>query len=469
MNYQEIDLVILKNLISSKRYALEFIQESNEKLFSPDLWRFTKIILDYIRVYKEVPTRRIIIERNKSSKNEALTTYINQIWDFLDKIDIDEKEYKHHLEKIKNRFAEKLIYTLKDRLVNEEGNVDLKQSIGELTSTVQHIKSINQIKAYEQKSLKEGLSEFRNRYVAKQNDPNFGIGLMTGYGFFDFITGGIRENEMCIVGGDTGSGKSMILLNMAVNMWLGANSIEDEEATEFKPGNDVVYFSLEMPYEDCQDRMLARLAMVPQKSIRDAKLDDEQKRKLAKVCKFIEKYPWEMEIVDIPRGATLSQVELIYNDICAVRGRKPKVIVIDYLALMSFENKDLQDWLQLSYLSEGFHELVRTYNAVGLTATQLNRPASNKSGATDNAVGLNRLSRSALQAANANFVILIEKRSNEAEMPDMILHLAKSRRTELAKGRIYKNLACCALLNSAPDNTQMIGDDISADIDRMNI
>lgn len=467
MQFQELDLIVLKNVLSNKKNALEFSQEATEKLFVPDLWRFVKLILDYIRVYKEVPTQRVLSERLKYSKNEALTNYVNIVWGELDKIRIDEREYKHELEKLKKRFAEKLIYSLKDRLIEEDGAIDLKKSISELTSTVQHIKNINQVKAYEQKTLKQSLSDFRNRYVAKQNDPNFGIGLMTGYGFFDFITGGMRPGEMLLIGAETGGGKSLLLMNMAINMWLNGNTLDTEQ--DFKKGNDVVYFSLEMPFEDCQERMFARLAMVPQKAIRDAKLDDEQKRQLAKACKFIERYPWEMEIVDIPRGATFSQLELIYNDICAARGRKPAVVVVDYLALMSYENKEIQDWLQLSYLSEQFHEVVRSNNIIGLTATQLNRPSGGKS-PTDNQTGLHRLSRSALQAANANFVVLVEKRPNEQEMPDLMINIAKNRRGELARGRIYKNLACCALLDQPMNSDQFPGaEDISADMERMKI
>src|SRR5271165_4779545 len=101
MNMQELDLVIIKHILSNKKNALEFVHECNEKIFSPDCWRFIKIILDHIRVYKEIPTRKIISEKNKH--NETLLKYINQLWDNIDDISIDEKEYKYDLEKIKNR------------------------------------------------------------------------------------------------------------------------------------------------------------------------------------------------------------------------------------------------------------------------------------------------------------------------------------------------------------------------------
>jgi len=444
MSYQELDLVIFKHILSSKKNALEFVHDCSEKLFSTDAWRFAKLVLDYTRVYKEIPTRKVIIERAKSQKSESLNKYINQLWDDIENTKIDEKEYKHDLEKIKNRFTEKLIYDLKDRLVSEDGRIDISKSISELNTTVNHIKGINQVKAYEQKTLKESLEDFRSRYVAKMHDPNIGVGLKTGYSFLDFVMGGVRKQELLLIGAETGIGKSLLMMNMGINMWLGENTLDMEK--DFKPGADILYFSLEMPYADMLERVLACIAKVPQTAIRDATLTVEQQKQLAVALKFIEKYPNDFTIIDIPRGATMDSIELIFNDICATKKKKPEVVIIDYLALLSHDQKDVADWLQLNYLSEAFHEMIRTHDVIGITATQLNRPSANKGGPEQ--TGLHRLSRSALQAANSNFVLLIDKRPNEQELPNMQLHLVKSRRTPLVSGTIYKQLAACALLNS---------------------
>lgn len=462
MTYQELDLVLFKHILSSKKNALEFVHDCNEKLFTTDAWRFAKLILDYIRVYKEVPTRKVIIERAKVQKSESLNKYVNQLWDDIDNAKIDEKEYKHDLEKIKNRFTEKLIYDLKDRLVGEDGRVDVTKSISELNTAVNHIKGINQVKAYEQKTLKESLEDFRNRYVAKMNDPNIGVGLKTGYSFLDFVMGGVRKQELLLIGAETGIGKSLLMMNMGINMWIGENDIESN-LTEFKPGADILYFSLEMPYADMLERVLACIAKVPQTAIRDATLTDEQTKQLAKALKFIEKYPNDFTIIDIPRGATMDSIELIFNDICATKKKKPEVVIIDYLALLSHDQKDVADWLQLNYLSEAFHEMIRTHDVIGITATQLNRPSANKGGPEQ--TGLHRLSRSALQAANSNFVLLIDKRPNEQELPNMQLHLVKSRRTPLVSGTIYKQLSACALLNSPIEDYTDSNVDISSEIE----
>src|ERR1700722_8555702 len=459
MDFNELDLVILKTILTNRKYSLEFVHECNEKIFSKDLWRFAKLIIDYIRVYKDVPTKRVILERVKANKNEALAEYASQVFSKLDSIRYDDKEYKHDLEKIKNRFAEELLATLKDNL-----GQDVKKGMNEIQSVLGHIKSVNQVKAYEQHTLKESLADFRTRYTAKLNDPNFVVGLATGYSFFDFTTGGLRPGEMLLVGADTGGGKSALLMNMGVNMWLQGNTTDMTK--DFKEGCDVLYFSLEMPLADMEERLLARLGMVPQKNIRDAKLSTDEQKKLSKAMKFISNYPWDFEVVDVPRGASIETIELIFNDITA-RRRKPKVVIIDYLTLMDYTEKELDDWLKQGKIAEQLHEFGRVHEIVMLSAVQLNDPKMSGGKASDSQIGLHRIGRSKMIMHNANFGIQIEKRVNEEQYPDMSLHLIKSRRTELARGKIYKNFSCCALLNDPGIQETEIHDfdDIS---DKMN-
>ena len=102
MDFNELDLSILKAITINRKYALEFVHECNEKLFSPDLWRFAKVIIEYIRIYKEVPTKRVILEKVKSLKNDAFLEHTNEVFVKLDGFNYDDREYKHDLEKLKN-------------------------------------------------------------------------------------------------------------------------------------------------------------------------------------------------------------------------------------------------------------------------------------------------------------------------------------------------------------------------------
>lgn len=462
MSAPDLDISILKVLLSNKKFATEFVYEFSEKLFVPEIWRFAKVVIDYIKTYKEVPTKRVLSEKIRASKNDVFANNAEQLFDRIEKFVYDEREYKHDLEKFKNRYATKLIYDLKTNIANQEGNIDLKKSVTEIQSTLSNIKGINQVKAYEQKSLKESVEDFKNRYTAKMDDPTFGVGLLTGYSFLDYTLCGLRPGELMIIGAPTGGFKSTLMMNIAINMWLNGNTVDMEK--NFREGADVLYFSLEMGFNDCEERVLSRLAMVPQKGIRDAKLESKDTKKLSTAIKFIKNYPYNFEIVDIPRGATIEAIELIYNDIVA-RKKKPKVVIIDYLNLMEFKggSADEQDWLKQMRLSEVVHEFGRVSNTILISAVQLSDPSGGGKNSQET-MTLKQISRSKGIAFNADFVLFIEKRNEENNYPELNLHLLKSRRSELVKGKAYKNLACTALLDKPVSELQEI-DDISDKIE----
>src|ERR1019366_8736854 len=123
------------------------------------------------------------------------------------------------------------------------------------------------------------------------------------------------------------------------------------------------------------------LAMIPQVGIRDAKLTDEEQKRLSKALKFTKRYPFDFEIVDMPRGATIESIEMIYNDIASSR-RRPAVVVIDYLSLMEHSKKDeIDDWLKLGEIAGSVSEFSRVNEVITLSAVQLNDPGKgNKTG-----------------------------------------------------------------------------------------
>ena len=136
-------------------------------------------------------------------------------------------------------------------------------------------------------------------------DSNFDSGIKTGYAYLDKVTGGLRPGELFLIGGESGSGKSMLLMDLAIQIWMQSNKVG--MTSNFKPGYDVMYFSLEMPLKPCRNRILARLSGAPTNMIRDAKLDEENVVNIKKALKFINKYPNTFEIVDMPRGATIER------------------------------------------------------------------------------------------------------------------------------------------------------------------
>jgi replicative DNA helicase len=210
----------------------------------------------------------------------------------------------------------------------------------------------------------------------------------------------------------------------------------------FHPGHNVLYFSLEMPFKPCFNRVLGRLSANPTKAIRNATLNPLEMEKVKKALRFINKYPAQFEIVDIPRGATMESLELLYEEAKVLYD--PKIIVIDYLGLMDYDGKEMEDWLKLGKIAEKIHEFARAHGCTVLSAVQLNR---SKGAKEEDKIGLHRIGRSALIMQNANIAIQIESRHNEKNHPDMLYHIIKNRDGQLGGGRLIKNLACGTLLD----------------------
>lgn len=468
MSFNILDLSLLKVLTTNKKIALDFANENDAKLFSPDIWNGANIIVNYLKTYKELPTLRVLTERLTKGNNKSLIDHLTLIYEQLDQLKYNDNEYKHDLEKIKKRFAEKQILSMKEQLNKIDiNNIDISKTLSDVQKATQNIKDLNQTKAYTKKTIKEYVPQFKEEYNAKIQNPEFDKGIYTGYSYLDSITGGLFPSEFLIIGAESSGGKSMLLMNMAIQMWLGKNNINTTD--NFSEGQNILYFSLEMPFKPCLNRLLARLSGIPTRDIRDAKLNPEDATKLKKSLKFISKYPFQFEIVDVPRGATIESFQTIYEEARAIHN--PKIIVIDYLGLMELSGAEanIDDWLKLGKISANCHEFARVNDVIVLSAVQLNRI---KTGGKDNEekIGLHRVGRSAMIMHNANIALQILTRPQEKNFPTLEYHVIKCREGELGKGILLKNFKCASLLDSIieENDTQFTDrdvDDISASMD----
>jgi replicative DNA helicase len=477
MSYSNLDLNILKVLLTHKRNAIEFSTECNTNIFEPDLWNFANLVVNYTKVYKEIPTQRVIVEKLAQGKNDKVIEYVNNIFKILEDHSYNDKEYKFDLDKIKKRYQQKQISLLNDSLSKIDfEKADINQTISNIQKTVSNVKSINQTKAYDRKTLKDALPEFKEEFNAKLKDPKFDRGILTGYSALDSVTDGLREGELLLIGGESGAGKSMFLMNMAIQMWMQQNTLD--MVSNFTEGCNVLYFSLEMPFKPCRNRVLSRLSGVNSKLIRNPvgkegqlRLSVDDRNKLKKTMQFIHNFPYEFEIIDIPRGCSAERIEILFEE--AKLKFNPQIIVVDYLGIMDDEDSKEDDWLKLGTIAGKLHELVRAHNLIGLSAVQLNRVKPSKD--AEERVGMHRIGRSALIMHHANIGIQIGTRPNEKSYPDMEYFIIKCRDGGQTKGKLIKNLSCASLLDDPGPGDEDTGfeftdyDDISAKIEDMDI
>jgi len=441
MRLEEQDLRILKAIATDIQIGLEFVQSYDHNLFFGDARECAKAIISYIKIYKSAPTLRALSEIYEDKPElEA----IKDIWDEFSGIDTDVSEYRYDLDKLKQKYTQHETRSLSLLLDDEFKSAD------DIIRIAEHkLSSIKQVRAggkraYTQKTLREFMPEFKEGFAAQARNANVSQGVLTGYSYLDYIKNGMSPAEMLVIGAETSAGKSQLLANLGIQMWLQDSRIDD--GYKSANGKNILYFSLEMPYKACARRILSRLAQTPVYAIRDCKINEAQALSLNRVDKFIKEYDSEFEVVDIARGVTIHEIEARYNE---TKTRfNPDIVIIDYLGLMESDTKD-DDWLKLGQIAGQLHEFARINNVIVLTAVQLNRPTKRPKDSSE-LIGIHRIGRSSLIMHHADIGIQIESRKDEQTYADMKCHIIKNRDGELGEFLLMKDFRCATVKDMDP-------------------
>ena len=208
------------------------------------------------------------------------------------------------------------------------------------------------------------------------------LGLNNG---FDSVLGGVARQELILIGGKRGSGKSIASSNLFVN--------------QYESGNSSIYFSIEMTAKETMERNLSILANVNLQNLKQHKLTDDELLRVVKaraemfenssdlVSEFMrhrDRYKFEetlvrncvlkadnqMIIVD-DRDLTLSSIDLHIGKAKAKFGDKLKLVVVDYLNQIAIEGTDIYDWKPQIEVSKKLKNLARKYEIVMVSPYQI--------------------------------------------------------------------------------------------------
>jgi replicative DNA helicase len=442
------DLGVLKGITSDKVSGITFAHSFDHTLFSPEYSTFGKLCIDYLKAFRDVPTRRTLTERHHP--NIDTVGLINKVWDELDNFDYNQHEFNYDLTKLKKRYQKSAVNKIRARAEQEGSVEDPGAFFKDLALRIQDVARLDLARGFTQMPAGDYIEEFAERYEARRLHPEQAPEVNTGYSLIDLVTGGLAPAELIMVGAESNGGKSMLLSNMAIQLWMQDNDISMKSG--FRKGYNILYFSLEMPYEDCFVRFLGRVANVPQRSLTSSSLDKRQDESVKKAYEFIKLYQeagYYFDIVDVPRGATIEEIELRYND--ALLKYRPDIVVVDYMGLMHNEAfAKEQDWLRMGAIAASLHEFARAYGVVVITAAQLTdikRDSKSKTSEEYKRVGMHRWGRSSLIMHHVNLGIQIETRPGERNFPDMKYHVVKNRKGPLGVGNMIKNFANASLID----------------------
>ena len=188
---------------------------------------------------------------------------------------------------------------------------------------------------------------------------NSGGQVSTGWPSVDkLLYGGFSRGELNIFAGGSGSGKSLVMMNIALN-WLQA-------------GLNGVYITLELSEELTSLRTDAMLSNMSTKDIR--KDIDTTTLKVRMVGKKAGTY----QVKGLPAQSNINDIRAYLKEYQIQTGRQVDFIMIDYLDLLmpvsaKVSPNDL--FVKDKYVSEELRNLAKELGMLMVTASQLNRSA----------------------------------------------------------------------------------------------
>lgn len=202
---------------------------------------------------------------------------------------------------------------------------------------------------------------------------------------FDSVLAGAARQELILIGGERGSGKSITASNLIVN--------------QYESGNTAVYFSIEMIAHETLERKLSILADVPHTALKQNTLTNEEMIRVIKaragmfldaddlVLDYIkdkDRFKFETKLVREKslkpdnqiiiiddRALTLTSIDLHLGKLKAKFGNKLTLCVVDYLNQIVLEGESQFDWKPQLIVSKKLKELARKHDVVMMSPYQI--------------------------------------------------------------------------------------------------
>tara|TARA_Y100001937_G_scaffold84987_1_gene114974 strand:+ start:1934 stop:3322 length:1389 start_codon:yes stop_codon:yes gene_type:complete len=287
---------------------------------------------------------------------------------------------------------------------------------------------------------------------------------------FDAINGGFATQELVLLGGRRGSGKSIISLNMALNRFL--------------EGNTVAFFTIEMRYKEVYDRVLSIISEVPFLDIFRNQTTPAQKIQMAKAKfkhfykpsekieqllkeleyskdfkMFERKVKMEKPIMTDNRLFMIDDESLTLNRVdhyCNMFSSKYpafNLAVVDYINIIKHD--DQKDWKTQITIAENLKSLSRKYDLTMISPYQID------------ASGEARFAKGILDSADRSFNFFPPPEEEDRQLNNKVtIHTTKIRNGRHMSFDVYMNWPCVkidptqsAVINEKPHAAAKFGTD----------
>ena len=365
----DVSAVVLNKLLSEQsldiwaKLKLVFLDPAYSSLYS--------VINKHYERYNRLPNfddLELTIREGPAAKTLA-TLKLTEVPDVSAEVALDaliDQYTQNETVKLLDKFVDKLPLYDSDEIKENLSNIAL--TIEEKTHTSEKVYTMSDILL------------FRNPAELEKERVYLGLNNT-----FDAVLGGVARQELILIGGKRGSGKSITSSNIFIN--------------QYETGNSCLYFSIEMTAIEVMERNLSILANVSHQRLKQNKLTDEEVLKVVKaragmfeeadetVLEFMrhrDRFKFEenlirnfklktdnqMVIVD-DRDLSIGSIDLHIGKMKAKFGDKLAVVVVDYLNQIVAEGNDQYDWKPQIEVSKKLKNLARKYEIVLVSPYQI--------------------------------------------------------------------------------------------------
>ena len=406
-------------MIDLQKLALRRLLDSrNNDLYSKLLSHYftginTKIydkISSYYKANVELPSKEQLLSLRKDF---ALQEYLeNQIFAEDNKSDSLNDEFL--VGQLQDYFIRDETIDFLDKFVDELDNLEKVEIVDQFQN---HLLHLNKAIPHDDELYDVGKLEVFSEQESFKIHPS---GLSAE---FDATNGGFADQELVLLGGRRGSGKSIISLNMAINRFL--------------QGNTVAFFTIEMRYKEVYDRTMSIVSGVPFLDIFKNRTTVPQKIQMAtakfdtfyqpsslvnelleelKVKQDFKKFDAKVKLVK-PKmkehrlffiddeGLTLNRIDH-YNNMFKHKYPDYTMSVVDYLNIIKHE--DQKDWKSQIVIADNLKSQSRKHNLTTVSPYQID------------ATGEARFAKGILDSADKSFSFFPAAEGDDGEVENKI-------------------------------------------------
>jgi replicative DNA helicase len=303
-----------KSIIMCRKYA----QSVRQEWFSSQERQFVfEVLMETFRGSKTILTEKLYrYEVDKRIEDEEQVHYIGE-WDYIDQVD-ETDPIEALIERLKEAHTGRMMIDRIEEIVvkaTEEGDIIEAVAMFKQAAVSMNIGNIDQ-------PIVE-LTDIDHRkklVLDKKQNPEKYLGIKTGFQTFDKRTGGLFAEELVLVAGVTGLGKSTLVKQLQKGI------IENNK------NKNVLHIANEESQIQVETKFDALMTEIPYLDFKLAKISDEDLERWEDVMTNKLKQPGmgRVFVKEVPAFTDVTLVEQAYRELEA-KNIKIDVIIIDHL------------------------------------------------------------------------------------------------------------------------------------------